>query len=219
MRFGLRPGGLAKRDDKMWCVYASLADGHDRMPNITMIDGKLAQPYKFRDYGIVYCISTYYLTVTMGVEVWRTEAWCAMIMGNVPVEAIPYSFQCCNGETWHQDRLRHQNFLNQSNDCFLWNKKANEDREQKILEDKQKLEQRARDKRSAADAAAAPHQKRRRTEPKEKAKPKNRPLVPRWSEKNFAEGPYDEQQINDIFGDDLWIAARRFGVAQGFKNR
>ena len=35
----------------------------------------------------------------------------------------------------------------------------------------------------------------------------------------WAEGPYDEQQINDIFGDDLWIAARRFGVAQGFKNR
>ena len=56
MRFGLRPGGLAKRDDKRWCVYASLADGHDRMPNITMIDGKLAQPYKFRDDGIVYCI-------------------------------------------------------------------------------------------------------------------------------------------------------------------
>ena len=140
MRLGLRPGGLAKRDGKRWCVYASLADGHRRMPNITMIDGKLAQPYKFRDEGIVYCISTRYLTVTMEVEVWRIEAWCAMIMGNVPIEAIPFSFQCSNGETWHQDRLRHQHLMDRCHDCFLRNKEADEDRKQKILEDKQKLE-------------------------------------------------------------------------------
>ena len=139
----------------------------------------------------------------MEVEVWRTEAWCAMIMGNVPVEAIPYSFQCSNGETWHQDRLRHQDLMDRCHNCFLWNKKANEDREQKILEDKQKLEQGARDKRSAADAAAAPPIKRRRsTEPKEKAKPKKRPPVPRWSEKNSAEGPYDDPTKKKPFKGD-----------------
>ncbi len=63
MKFGLCPGGPAKRGGKderhkRWCVYASLADGHGHMPNITMIDGKPAQPYKFRDHGIVYCLST-----------------------------------------------------------------------------------------------------------------------------------------------------------------
>jgi hypothetical protein len=70
----------------------------------------------------------------MEVEVWRTEAWCAMIMGNVPIEAIPFSFQCSNGETWHQDRLRHQHLMDRCHDCFLRNKEADEDRKQKILE-------------------------------------------------------------------------------------
>ena len=59
-RLGLCPGGPAKRGGrderhKRWCVYASLADGHGHMPNITMIDGKPAEPYKFRDHGIFYC--------------------------------------------------------------------------------------------------------------------------------------------------------------------
>ena len=127
MKFGLRPGGLDKRGNKRWCVYASLADGHKRVPNITMIDGKLAQPYKFRDDGIVYCISTRHLTVVMGVEVWRTEAWCAMILGNVPIEAIPYSFQCNSGEMWHQDKNRHQHLMDRCRDCFIENQQADED--------------------------------------------------------------------------------------------
>ena len=33
----------------------------------------------------------------------------------------------------------------------------------------------------------------------------------------WAEGPYSEQQISDLFQDDLWNAPRRFGVSQGFK--
>ena len=102
--------------------------------------------------------------------------------------------------------------MNQCNDCFLMNKKANEEKEQKKLEEKQKLEQRARDKRSAADAAAVPP-KRRKLAPKEKAKPKDRPPVPRWSQKDFPEGPYDETAKKKPFeGDgDQCLTVKKWG--------
>ena len=37
--------------------------------------------------------------------------------------------------------------------------------------------------------------------------------------KGWAEGPYTEEQINEILGDQLWVAARRFGVEQTEKIR
>ena len=37
--------------------------------------------------------------------------------------------------------------------------------------------------------------------------------------KGWADGPYTENQIHDIVGDKLWIAARRFGVTQKEKVR
>ena len=160
-RHGLCPGGPAKYNSgderhKRWCVYASLADGHGIMPNFTMIDGQPAVPYKFRDHGIVYCLSTYYITVTMGIEIWRTEAWCAMIMGWVSPNAIPYSFDCCNGECWHQDRLRHDMLASQCHDCHTEHLKA--------IEEKQEKERTRAAKRGAADAAA-PKDKRRKLAP------------------------------------------------------
>ena len=35
----------------------------------------------------------------------------------------------------------------------------------------------------------------------------------------MAEGPFTEDQITEIIGDDKWVAARRFGVQQGEKVR
>ncbi len=34
-------------------------------------------------------------------------AWCAMIMGWVPPEAIPHAFDANSKECWHCDRKRH----------------------------------------------------------------------------------------------------------------
>ena len=38
-------------------------------------------------------------------------------------------------------------------------------------------------------------------------------------DRGWAEGPYSEQEISDILGDDLWVAARRFGIHQKDKFR
>ena len=35
----------------------------------------------------------------------------------------------------------------------------------------------------------------------------------------WAEGPYTEDEVSDILGDDLWVASRRFGVVQKDKLR
>ncbi len=73
---GLFPGGMDKylsrtEGHHRWCVYASLADGHLYFPNSSMINGKPAKPYEFRSHGNVYCLSTYYITVTMEIDVWQ----------------------------------------------------------------------------------------------------------------------------------------------------
>ncbi len=96
---GLYPGGMSnyigrKQGHHRWCVYASMADGHGFFPNTSMIDGKLVKPYKFRRHGNIYCLSTYIITEVMGVEVWSTDAGCAMIMGWVTTDAISYAFNC-----------------------------------------------------------------------------------------------------------------------------
>ncbi len=106
---GLFPGGPDKYysrggGHRRWCVFGSLADGHGYFPNCSMIDGEPAVPYKFRSYGNVYCLSTYYIQVTMNIEIWRTDAWCAMIMGWIPPEAIPNAFDANSKECWHCDR-------------------------------------------------------------------------------------------------------------------
>ena len=76
---GLFPGGPDKcnsrgRGQRRWCTFTSLADGHGYFPNCSMIEGAPAIPYKFRSYGNVYCISSYYVEVVMKIEIWRTEA-------------------------------------------------------------------------------------------------------------------------------------------------
>ncbi len=60
----------------------------------------------------------------------------------------------------------------------------------KATEEKQK-EQRTRDKRSAADAAAVPD-KRRKLTPQEQPKAEDRDHRPRWSERDYSEGRYDK---------------------------
>ena len=36
--------------------------------------------------------------------------------------------------------------------------------------------------------------------------------------RGWADGPYTEEQIHEIIGDKLWVAARRFGVTQKEKS-
>ncbi len=99
INYGLFPGGISSYTGRQqghhrWCVYASMADGHGHFPNTSMIDGKLVKPCKFRRHGNIYCLSTYIITEVMGVEVWSTDADCAMIMGWVTTDAISYAFNC-----------------------------------------------------------------------------------------------------------------------------
>ena len=164
-----------------------------------MINGKPATPYKFRSYGNAYCLSTYCITVTMKIEVWRTDAWCAMIMGWIPPEAIPYSFDCNNFECWHQDKGRHSILTDQCHDCMTYHLGAKFE--------KQKKERIAKEK-SAADAAAA---EGRHQMPKQyhDVGPKPPPQVPdkihykpRWSEQEYVEGPYDQSAKKKPFWGD-----------------
>ncbi len=190
---GLYPGGPAKYLSKTeghhrWCVYASLADGHGHFANCSMIDGKHAKPHKFRSYGNVYCLSTYYITVTMKIDVWRTDADCAMIMGWIPPAAIPYSFDCNNFECWHQDKGRHQILNDQCHDMVADRLRARFEQEKK---------ERIAEEKRTADAAAA---EGRQLMPEQfhdmgpKPPPKRLEEVvykPRWSEQKYVEGSYD----------------------------
>ncbi len=72
-----------------------------------MIEGAPAVPYKFRKHGVVYAISAYYVEVVMKVEMWRTDAWCGMLLGWVPPEAIPYAFDAVTKECWYVDKKRY----------------------------------------------------------------------------------------------------------------
>jgi len=91
-----------------------MADGHGHFPNTSMIDGVLVKPYKHRRHGIIYCLSTYIITEVMGVEVWSTDADCAMIMGWISTEAISYAYNCTTGEMVYQDKARHTELIDQA---------------------------------------------------------------------------------------------------------
>ena len=84
-----------------------------------MIEGEPAIPYKFRSYGNVYCISSYYVQVVMKTEIWRTEAWCGMIVGWAPPEAIPYAFDANSKECWHCDKKRESILNDQCHDVKI----------------------------------------------------------------------------------------------------
>ena len=86
------------------------------------------------------------ITVVMEIDVWRTDADCAMIMGWIPPAAIPYAFNCSNHERLHQDKARHKNLTDQCQDVV-----ADRLRVQLEREEKERAEQQKR----AADAAAA----------------------------------------------------------------
>ncbi len=74
------------------------------------------------------------------------------------------------------------------------------------------MEQRARDKRSTADADAV-QAKRRKLTAQEQVKPKDRDHCPRWSQKDFLEGPYDETAKPKPFkGDaDQCLTVKKWG--------
>ncbi len=104
--------------------------------------------------------------------------------------------------------------MDRCRDCFIENQQADEDRKQKIRDNERKLKQEPLEKRSAADAAAAPPLKRRRTiEPKEKPKPKQFPPVPKWKEKKSAQGPPEVPMARKPFeGDgDQILNVRKWG--------
>ena len=178
-----------------------------------MIDGVPATPYKFRSYGNAYCLSTYYITVTMNIEVWRTDAWCAMIMGWVPPEAIPYSFDCNNFECWHQDKGRHSILNDQCHDMMTYHLGAKFEQQQK---------ERIAEEKRAADAAAA---EGRQLMPEQfhdtgpKPPPKRLKEVvykPRWSEQKYVEGSYDPAaghkpfwgDADQCYRENRWAASR-----------
>ena len=121
-----------------------------------MIEGAPAVPYKFRSYGNVYCISSCYVGVVMKIEIWRTEAWCGMIMRWVPPEAIPYAFDANSKECWHCDKKRHAILDDQCHDVTILHLAAKHEKEIKnhlLAEAAQtELEKSAP---SAADAAAS----------------------------------------------------------------
>ncbi len=119
VRNGLCPGGIPSytgrnRGHHRWCTYTSMADGHCHFPNTSMIDGVLVKPYKHRRHGIMYCLSTYFITEVMGVEVWSTDAHCAMIMGWISTDAISYAYNCTTGEMVYQDKARHIELIDQA---------------------------------------------------------------------------------------------------------
>ncbi len=180
-----------------------MADGHGYFPNCSMINGKLVTPYKFRSRGNVYCLSTYIITVVMGIEVWRTDADCAMIMGWIPSDAISYAFNCSNNECVYQDKARHTELTNQAQDVV-----AERQRAQFNVEEEKRVEQEKR----TADAVAAgqrvmppqhhgkgptPPEPRMRAE--EFAKEFSKP---RWNEDDFEEGAYDKSAKEKSFWGD-----------------
>ncbi len=119
VRNGLFPGGIPSytgrnRGHHRWCTYTSIADGHCHFPNTSMIDGVLVKPYKHRRHGIMYCLSTYFITEVMGVEVWSTDAHCAMVMGWISTDAISFAYNCTTGEMVYQDKARHIELIDQA---------------------------------------------------------------------------------------------------------
>ncbi len=116
---GLYPGGIPSytgrnREHGRWATYCSMADGHRHFPNTSMIDGVLVKPYKHHRHGTVYCLSTYFITEVLGVEVWSTAAHCAMVMGWISKEAITFAFNCATGERVYQDKARHIELIDQA---------------------------------------------------------------------------------------------------------
>ena len=127
----------------------------------------------------------------MKVEIWRTEAWCGMIMGWVPPEAIPYAFDAVSKECWHVDKKRESILNDQCHDVKILHiaAKAEKDRKDRLRAAAEifNLEKLAP---SAADAAA-PEPKNMPTQfhgcgPKPPPEPEQDPetleLKPRWIE-------------------------------------
>ena len=94
-------------------------------------------------------MSTYIITDVMGIEVWRTDADCAMIMGWIPSDAISYTFNCSNNECVYQDKARHTELNNQAQDVVKERQrvKFDEAEEKRVEQDKR-----------TADAVAAGQQ-------------------------------------------------------------
>ncbi len=124
----------------------------------------------------------------MQIEIWRTDAWCAMIMGWIAPEAIPYSFDANSKECWHCDRKRHSILNDQCHDVSVLHLAAKHEkaRNERIAEEK-----------SAADAAAAEG----RYEPPQEI-PEKIEFKPRWSEQEYFEGPYEQHVKKKAFWGD-----------------
>jgi hypothetical protein len=208
---GLCPGGISSytgwnRGFHRWCVYASMADGHGHFPNTSMIDGKLVKPYKHRRHGIIYCLSTYIITEVMGVEVWSTDADCAMIMGWISTDAISYAYNCTNGECVYQDKARHTELVDQARDVMRIRHCAQFEREEAV---------RVAEAKRTADAVAhgqnvmpKQHHGQGPTPPKEGLQPEEfaSHMKPddkqRWSMPNFTQGPRDPTAPKRSFDGD-----------------
>ncbi len=74
----------------------------------------------------------------MGIEVWRTDADCAMIMGWIPSDAISYTFNCSNNECVYQDKARHTELNNQAQDVVKERQrvKFNDEEEKRVEQEK-----------------------------------------------------------------------------------
>ena len=135
----------------------------------------------------------------MKVEIWRTEAWCAMITGWVPPEAIPYAFDANSKECWHCGKKRHSILNGQCHDVSVLHLAAKHEkaRNERIAEEK-----------SAADAAAAEGRNKMPKQypgagPKPPLEiPEKIEFKPRWSEQEYVEGPYEQSAKKKAFWGD-----------------